>query len=135
MKVRFVYLFGILIALLVALRLIHNSRKEGFQSLGGADTFTLYYAEWCPHCQSVKPAFDDWAKNGLVTIAGRNVVVRKVEADKEPEKAAGKPIKGYPTFLFESADGKTVEYQGSRTPEGYMKFLEEQLAGLEKPQQ
>lgn len=138
MKVRFIYLFGILIALLFALRLIHNSRRsEGFESLSrsGADTFTLYYAEWCPHCQAVKPAFDDFAKNGFITIAGRNVAVRKVEAEKEPEKAAGKPIKGYPTFLFESADGKTVEYQGDRTPEGYMKFLEEQLAGLEKPQQ
>lgn len=119
-----------MIGLLVLLRFIQSS-KEGFADVPkGADTFTLYYADWCPHCKAVKPAFQEWAKNGFVTVAGRNVACRMVQPEKEPEKAAGKEIKGYPTFILETADGKVLEHQGERTPEGWMKFLENNLKGL-----
>lgn len=134
MKTRVIYLFGIVIGLLVLLRFIQSS-QEGFTGTGGgADTFTLYYAEWCPHCQSVKPAFQEWGKNGFVSIAGRNVKVQAVQPEKEPEKMGGVKVRGYPTFMLTTADGKSVEYQGDRTPEGYMKFLEENLKGLAKAQ-
>ena len=134
MKTKFLYLVGIVIGLLVLLRFIQSS-KEGFADVPkGADTFTLYYADWCPHCKTVKPAFQEWAKNGFVTVAGRNVACRMVQPEKEPEKAAGKEIKGYPTFLLETADGKTVEHQGERTPDGWMKFLENNLKGLQVAQ-
>ena len=35
----------------------------------------LFYVDWCPHCKSVKPMFEDFAKNGFVTINGKNVKV------------------------------------------------------------
>lgn len=126
MKTRFILLIGVLIGILLLLRFIQRS-KEGFESGSGADTFTLYYAEWCPHCKTVKPAFTEWSKNGIVSIAGKNVKVRMVEQSEKPEEVAAKGIKGFPTFLLETAEGKTVEFQGDRTPEGYLKFLEEQL--------
>lgn len=132
MKTKFVYLIAVVIGLLLLLRFIRSS-QEGFVDAPakGADTFTLYYADWCPHCKTVKPAFESWAKNGFVTVAGRNVACRMVQPEKEPEKAVGKEIKGYPTFMLETADGKSVEYQGDRTPDGWMKFLEENLKGLD----
>lgn len=128
MKTRFIYLIGVIIGLLVLLRFIQTSR-EGFQNdiAGAADTFTLYYAEWCPHCKTVKPAFQEWSKNGFVTAAGKNVKVRMVEQSENPEEIASKGIKGFPTFLLSTADGKSVEFQGDRTPDGYLKFLEDQL--------
>ena len=135
MKNRALWIGLAVVALLVLLRFISTSTSEGFtDSLKGADTFTLYYADWCPHCKAVKPAFEEWAKNGFVSVAGRNIKVRMIQPEKEPEKTAGKEIKGYPTFMLETADGKSVEYQGDRTPDGYMAFLEENLKGLEKAQ-
>ncbi len=125
MKARFIYLIGVIIGLLLLLRFIQRS-KEGFENSTGADTFTLYYAEWCPHCKTVKPAFEQWSKNGFVSVAGKNVKVRMVEQGEKPEEVAAKGIKGFPTFMLETADGKTVEFQGERTPEAYIKFLEEQ---------
>lgn len=89
--------------------------------------FTMYYAEWCPHCKAVKPAFEEWSKNGFVTAAGKNVKVRMVEQSEKPEEVSAKGIKGFPTFLLETADGKKVEFQGDRTPEAYLKFLEDYL--------
>lgn len=132
MRRNLLLLIGGTVLVLVLIRYLYF--REGFTdstgsiSTQGADIFSLYYVDWCPHCKSVKPAFEDFAKNGFVTVAGKNVKVRAVECEKQSELAAGKPIKGYPTFLLETAEGKTVEYQGDRTPEAYMKFLEEQLS-------
>lgn len=128
MKVKFIYLIGIVVALLVLLRVMHAS-VEGFTggASTGGDSFTLYYAEWCPHCKTVKPAFAEWAKNGFISVGGKNVAVSMVQPEKEPEKAKGKTIKGYPTFILETADGKTYEYEGDRTPAGYQKFLEDKF--------
>jgi hypothetical protein len=36
---------------------------------------------------------------------------------------AGKNVKGFPTFLYETAAGETVEYSGPRTRDGWMDFL------------
>lgn len=128
MKTRFIYLIGVIIGLLVLLRFIQTS-KEGFTNdiAGAADTFTLYYADWCPHCKTIKPAFKEWSKNGFVTVAGKNVKVRMVEQSENPEEIAAKGVKGFPSFILETAQGKTVEFQGDRTPASYLKFLEEQL--------
>lgn len=121
-------MIGVIIGLLVLLRFIQSS-KEGFTNdiAGAADTFTMYYAEWCPHCKTVKPAFKEWAKNGFVTAAGKNVKVRMVEQGENPQEVAAKGVKGFPTFMLETAGGKKVEFQGERTPEAYLQFLEEQL--------
>ena len=119
----------VLIIALVGLRLKWQRQRDGFTgTASGGDTFSLYYVDWCPHCKSVKPAFQEFAKNGFVTVAGKTVKVQAVECEKEPEKAAGKPIKGYPTILFEKSTGETVEYSGDRTPEGYMAFLTQQYS-------
>lgn len=127
MKSRFLLFVAVIIGLLLLLRFIQRSR-EGFQSgSGGADTFTMYYADWCPHCKAVKPAFQEWSKNGFVTAAGKQVKVRMVEQGEKPDEVAAKGIKGFPTFVLETAGGKTVEFQGERTPEAYLAFLEEQL--------
>ena len=128
MKTRLIYLFAISVGILVLLRFIYQSgASEGFAD-SGADIFTMYYADWCPHCQSIKPAFQEWAKNGFVSIAGRNVKVEMVQPEKEPEKMkAGVEVKGYPSFILFTADGKNVEYKGDRSVPGFMKFLEESL--------
>ena len=106
-----------------------ESFVPGFGTAGAPPVgkFTMYYADWCPHCQSVKPDFKEFAKAGVVTVNGRNVAVTMVE-ESEKEKMAGKPIKGFPTFLFESASGDTVEYSGPRTRDSWMDFLAEQTA-------
>ena len=103
---------------------------QGFQ--GGApanNTFTMYYADWCGHCQTAKPAFTEFAKNGKITIGNKECEIRMISPEAEPDKAKGKIIKGFPSFLLETVDGKTVEYTGERNVDGYMGFLNENLGG------
>ncbi len=106
---------------------------EGFQGGAGApdvDTFTMYYADWCPHCVNAKPEFTELANKGYTELKnGKRCYFRMVNPDISPELVKGKKIAGFPTFLLETTEGKTVEYKGQRSTEGYLKFLEEQLGG------
>ncbi len=105
---------------------------EGFQGEAApdVDTFTMYYADWCPHCQTAKPEFTELTNKGFKELKnGKRCYFRMVNPDISPELVKGKKIAGFPTFLLDTTDGKTVEYKGSRSTEGYLKFLEEQLGG------
>lgn len=103
-------------------------RRDGFANGAGVDSFTMYYADWCPHCQTVKPAFKSWSSQGSTTVGGKTVFLNMVEAETNPDKLKGKPVKGYPTFLLEKADGSFKEFDGDRTPAGWMGWLSKNLA-------
>jgi len=96
--------------------------KQGFQS-GGKNTFTMYYADWCGHCQSAKPGFAEFMNKGPLNLGGASCEIRMISPEKNPEAVQGKTLKGYPTFLLETTDGNTVEYTGDRSVDGYMSFL------------
>ncbi len=122
---RYTLIVGAVALILLLLGVIYSQRLgvriDGFAS--GVDTFTLYYADWCPHCQAVKPAFKSWSAKGSTTVGGKTVFLNMVEADTNPEKLKGKPVKGYPTFLLEKADGSFKEFDGERTPSGWTEWL------------
>lgn len=112
-------------ALSVAVSLYGTPMGEGFQS--GANSFTMYYADWCPHCKSIKPAFSQFVSGGSIQVKGQPVFLKMVEAEQNPEEAKGKPVRGYPTFLLEKADGTFKEFDGERTPAGWKAFIEANL--------
>ena len=120
-------LIGIIVAILTALGLYGN-RLAGFQNPGpDMNTFTMYYADWCPHCTSAKPEMEALVAKGPIDINGVKCKVRMIQPETQPEEAKGKPVKGFPTFLLETVDGKTVEYKGKRNTDGYLAFLNESL--------
>ena len=57
------------------------------------------------------------------TINGQKCVIQMVSPEKEPEKAKGKNVKGFPTFLLEMPDGVTKAYEGERTSAAILEFL------------
>src|SRR5690606_7508783 len=122
-KTKHIYLIVAVVGVLVVLRLIGNARRHGLE--GFVDTecsFTMYYADWCPHCKAVKPDFEKFSKNGFIEVNGKKCTLAMVN-DKEKDKIAGKPVEGYPTFLFEDASGKITPYEGERTIAGWEAFL------------
>jgi thiol-disulfide isomerase/thioredoxin len=110
---------AVIVLVLLAIRYFSKGR-EGFE---GADTFTLYYAKWCPHCKTIAPIFADFSKDGSINVGGKTVFLTMLEADEDAAKMKGKPVKGFPTFLLEKANGQNVEFDGERTPEGWKKWL------------
>lgn len=131
MKKSLVIILAVVAVTLAIIGLISYSYRgsiiSGFTGSSGGEKFTMYYADWCPHCQSVKPDFQNFMGSGSVTVNGKEVKVEMVSPEKEPEKVKGVEVKGYPTFLYSDASGKTLEYSGPRTPDGWMEFLKEQV--------
>lgn len=110
----------VLLAILFVIGL--SKRLEGFE--GGADTFTMYYADWCPHCNDIKPVFKDYSKSGSVTVKGKTVFMSMVEEKKIKSDVK---VNGYPTFVLQKADGTTIESDAERTPDGWTQWLEKNV--------
>ena len=103
-----------------------STRQEGFAS--GSDEFVLYYADWCPHCKTVKPVFKNWgAEKGSIQVNGKTVLVKMYEADTNPEEIKKADVKGFPTMILHKANGQKVEFEGDRSPSGWESWLKAHL--------
>ena len=120
---------AVVVAALAYLYQIRTSIISGFQNPSdpNAYKFTMYYADWCGHCKTAKPGFEKLKSSGPVIVNGKKCEFQMVSPEKEPEKAKGKPVRGFPTFLLESPDGQIVEYKGSRDSDAYLKFINDTL--------
>lgn len=128
MRPSLISLIVLCVIILVFLYLASVS-SEGFADNAGTNergTFTLYYADWCPHCQTIKPIFKEFMGGGSVTVNGKSVNCKMVE-EKQIQKGVDPDIKGYPSLLYSDASRKIVEFSGPRTADGFMQFLNQQI--------
>ena len=133
MKLKMSLLVGVVIAILGAL-FLYSWRsgflgRQGFQSgpASSMNQFTMYYADWCPHCQAVKPEFSELAKKGEMTVGNTKCAIRMVNSDENPDEVKRAGVKGFPTFLLQTTEGETVEYKGDRSTDGWLAFINEKL--------
>jgi hypothetical protein len=70
--------------------------------------------------------FKDFMGPGIVKVNGIPIKVKMVE-EKQIQKGVDPEIQGYPSFVYSDSARKTVEFDGPRTPDGFMKFLKEQI--------
>lgn len=120
-------LMGVVVAVVFARYMYIRFLKANVDGFADADTFTLYYADWCPHCKTVKPVFAEWGKSGSVNIDGKTVFVSMVEADKDPKKVEAAGVKGFPTMILQKANGQKVEFDGERSAQGWESWLKQNL--------
>ena len=126
------WLLGVLVAVAVAYMLNHwANRLEGFTGSSDQNTFTMVYVDWCPHCKDAKPHFqslmDNW--NGK-QINGKTVVIEMLngESKNSADQAKVKELKveSYPTLIL-TKDGKHVAYDGERTEEAMLSWLNKNI--------
>jgi thiol-disulfide isomerase/thioredoxin len=126
-------LIGLIALVVVCLLLLKSSLTKVVDNFEGSigetnsrGTFTLYYADWCPHCKTIQPVFKDFMGNGSVSVNGAYVKCKMVE-EKQIQRGVDPEVKGYPTLLYSDAAGKVVEFSGPRTSEGFLQFLKQQI--------
>jgi thiol-disulfide isomerase/thioredoxin len=114
------FIVGLVLVIFWAMK-YKKSSTENFEN-APAYKMVMYGVDWCPHCVSAKPQFE--ALGATKTIGGKVVEFLVVNPEKDPEAVKGKNIEGYPTFHLYDGSGKLVkEYDGERTTEGFLQFL------------
>lgn len=94
-------------------------------------TLMLFYVDWCPHCKTAKPewedakaAFDGQTINGYkVTFVEYNCTNENAKVNELMDKYS---IEGYPTIKL-LKDGEIISYEASVTKDIIDQFLHQML--------
>jgi len=83
----------------------------------------LFKVDWCPHCKSAKPIFDEVEKElkGM-PINDYTVTFTTVDCEAEPDMADKFKIEGYPTIKLVK-DGQVIEYDAKPDKDQIKEFL------------
>lgn len=82
------------------------------------------YAPWCGHCKSLEPIYKELAEKVKHV---KNLTIAKMDATANEHPSLN--VKGFPTINFFKPGSKSSPetYNGERTLDGFVKYLEEQL--------
>ena len=94
---------------------------------GKSAELLLFYVDWCPHCKTAKPAWDEIkTQYENKTINGYKVIFTEInctEETAEVEQMMNKyNIEGFPTIKL-LKDGQVVEYDAKPTKDTLNQFL------------
>lgn len=128
-NIKILLVCGVVLAILVYLSVLMSGRGiqiTGFTDLGQKqNTFTLYYMNGCPHCETILPDYKKFVAEGQITNNGKKTTIRMMEqgdAAAAPELEENN-VKGFPTFIFKTATGTNIEYKGDRTVSAMKDFI------------
>jgi len=97
---------------------------ENFQELvldNPDDVLVEFYAPWCGHCKNLAP---EWEKLGTELADVESVTIAKIDATANDFPKDKFPVSGYPTIFFKSGSGEIKKYEGGRSVNDFVKFLE-----------
>lgn len=89
------------------------------------------YAPWCGHCKKLAPILDE------VAVSFENdasVMIAKFDGSNNDIPSDEFEVQGYPTLYFRSSSGKVVPYEGNRTKEDIIEFIQKNREDVETPQ-
>lgn len=117
----------IIILLIVAgYQLYNRNTTESFTNdklvpSGHDYNLVMFYADWCPHCQTAKPEFKKAKESAKRKYP--NCKLTLLDAEKNQELSQKYEIEGYPTFKLIGKNGNVTEFESSPDYEGFMDFL------------
>ncbi len=97
------------------------------ESGGNTAELLFFYADWCPHCKTAKPIWNDLqSEYENKTINGYTVVFTEVNCSEETAEVDNMmnkySVEGYPTIKL-LKDGQIIEYDAKPSKETLTQFL------------
>ena len=100
-------------------------------------SFTMYYANWCPHCKTLvekvfsQSAFQEFANKNLILVEvdfPESKIQSNALKKQNEELQSQYQVTGYPTLILLDPNGHEVKRShGTSSPEGLIKWA------LDKP--
>ncbi|KAL0360251.1 UNVERIFIED_CONTAM: protein disulfide-isomerase [Sesamum radiatum] len=87
----------------------------------GKNVLLEFYAPWCGHCKKLAPILDEVA---LSFENDADVIIAKIDATANDIPQQSFDVKGYPTLYFRSATGTLLQYDGDRSKEAIIDFIQ-----------
>lgn len=107
----------------------NNELETGSTSSGstGEAELLFFYADWCPHCKTAKPVWEDLVNEyENKTINGYSVTFTEVNCTTENAKVEEMmnkyKIEGFPTFKL-IKDGQVIEFDAKPSKDNLTQFL------------
>ena len=83
------------------------------------DVLVEFYAPWCGHCKQLAPI---WDKLGEKFEGHKDILIAKM--DSTANEVEEVKVQSFPTIKYFPKDGSVVDYNGGRTLDDFVKFLE-----------
>ena len=96
--------------------------EQDWQYKGTLPAIIDFYADWCSPCKMVAPVLEE-----LASKYKDQLVIYKVDTEKEQELSAVFGIQSIPTFLFIPVDGDPMMQPGALPKKVFEQVIEERL--------
>ncbi|CAJ1974246.1 unnamed protein product [Sphenostylis stenocarpa] len=103
---------------------------KSFQDIvfnSGKNVLLEFYSPWCPYCTELDPTMEEVA---VSYQSDADVIIAKMDGIANDNPSDSFEATRYPTIYFRSASGKISKYDGNKTKEDFIEFIEK---NREKP--
>ena len=103
-------------------KIFDYTKDEEWKYKGSVPAIVDFYAEWCGPCKAIAPGLEE-----LSDEYKDQVVIYKIDTDKEQELSMLFGIQSIPTLLFIPKDGQPMMQKGSIPKNAFKQVIEERL--------
>ncbi|KAG0056696.1 hypothetical protein BGZ83_003939 [Gryganskiella cystojenkinii] len=114
---------GVKSAIVKVVPAVHVLTDAAFESEvlhSGKSALVEFYAPWCGHCKNLAPIYEKVAQD---FVNEKNVLIANLDATVETKAAEKYGVTGYPTIKYFAADGTVEDYQGGRSEQDFLDFI------------
>lgn len=103
-------------------KIFDYAKEEEWKYKGSLPAIIDFYADWCGPCKAVAPVLEE-----LSNEYKDQLVIYKIDTDREQELSTLFGIQSIPTLLFVPVDGQPMMQKGAIPKNAFKQVIEERL--------